>query len=111
MISRFVVHTPICFLLLASGLFGQTVSTQILGLVTDTSGAIVTGATITARRPATNDVRTTKSNETGHYIFPLLDIGEYEVSCAAAGFRTEVRSGVELQLQQKARLDFVLQVG
>ncbi len=96
---------------LCSGAFAQTVSTQILGLVTDSTGAIISGATITARRPATGDVRTTTTNETGNYIFPLLDIGAYEVTCAANGFKTEVRSGVELQLQQKARLDFILQVG
>ncbi len=99
------------FFSFASVLIGQTVSTEILGLVTDSSGAVVAGATVTAKRPATNDVRTTKTNETGNYTFPLLDIGQYEVSCAAPGFKTEVRSGIELQLQQKARLDFVMQVG
>src|ERR687893_279851 len=96
--------------LLAHALWGQTVSTQILGTVTDSSGAVVSGAVVTAKRPATGDVRTTTTNETGNYIFPLLDIGEYELSCAAAGFKTEVRSGIQLELQQKARVDFVLQV-
>jgi hypothetical protein len=100
------------FLTLAGAtLLGQTVSTQILGTVTDSSGAVISGATITAKRPATGDTRTAITNETGNYTFPLLDIGEYEVSCTAPGFKTEVRSGIELQLQQKARLDFVLQVG
>ena len=94
-----------------ASLLGQTVSTQILGTVTDSSGAVISGATITAKRPATGDTRTANTNETGNYTFPLLDIGEYEVSCTAPGFKTEVRSGIELQLQQKARLDFVLQVG
>jgi hypothetical protein len=89
----------------------QTVSTEILGLVTDATGAVLPGATVTARRVATGDVRLTKSNETGNYIFPLLEIGEYQVTCAAAGFKTEVRSGITLQLQQKLRLDFQMQVG
>src|SRR5436190_7647479 len=111
MTNRVLVLAALYQLPLASVLVGQTVSTQILGLVTDSSGAVIAGATVTAKRPATNDVRTTKTNETGNYIFPLLDIGEYEVTCAAPGFKTEVRSGVELQLQQKARLDFVMQVG
>src|SRR5450759_76431 len=94
--------------LLASVLVAQTVSTEILGLVTDSSGAVVAGATVIAKGPATHDVRPTKTNETGNYIFPLLDIGQYEVSCAAPGFKTEVRSGIELELQQKARLDFLM---
>jgi hypothetical protein len=69
------------------------------------------GAVVTARRIATGDVRTAVTNETGNYIFPLLDIGEYEVTCKAKGFKTEVRQGVELRLQEKARLDFQMQVG
>ena len=90
---------------------GQTVSTQILGLVTDPGGAVIPGATITARRVATGDTRTTASNETGNFIFPLLDIGQYEVTCAAAGFKTELRSNIVLQLQDKLRLDFQMKIG
>jgi hypothetical protein len=91
--------------------WAQTVSTQILGLVTDSSGALIAGATVTAKHVATGDTRTTTSNETGNYVFPLLEIGQYELTCAAPGFRTEVRTGITLQLQQKARYDFVLSVG
>src|SRR5262245_23496165 len=98
-------------LVLAALLPGQTVSTEILGLVTDNSGAVLPNATVRARRIATGDVRTTSSNDTGNYVFPLLEIGEYEVTCLATGFRTEVRTGIELQLQQKFRIDFRMQVG
>jgi len=56
-------------------LTAQTVSTQILGLVTDPTGSVVPGATITAKRTATGDARTTQSNETGNYVFPLLGKG------------------------------------
>ena len=91
--------------------FAQTDSTQILGLLTDPSGAVIAGATVTAKRVATGDVRSTTSNESGNYIFPLLSIGEYELTVTAAGFKSEVRTGIVLQLQQKARLDFMLQVG
>jgi len=58
--------------------WAQTASTQILGLVTDATGAAVPGATITARRTETGDVRTTTSNNTGNYIFPLVDSGAYD---------------------------------
>src|SRR6185436_3746102 len=95
--------------LLASAAIGQTASTQILGLVTDASGAVVAGALITAKRVETGDVRTATSNETGNYIFPLVDSGAYEVMCAAAGFKTEVRGNVVIELNQKGRLDFQLQ--
>jgi len=96
---------------MAAGAAAQTVSTQILGLVTDATGAVIAGANVTAKRLETGDVRATTSNETGNYIFPLLDSGSYEVTATAAGFKTEVRRGITLELQQKARIDFQLQVG
>ncbi len=103
---------PLVVLLLAAAYsHGQTASTQILGLVTDASNAMVPGAIITAKRIETGDVRTSTSNETGNYIFPLVDSGSYEVTCVAPGFKTEVRRNVVLELNQKARIDFLLQVG
>src|SRR5262249_4277043 len=90
---------------------GQTVSTEILGLVSDATGAVIPAATVTAKRLATGDVRTTTTNETGNFVFPLLEIGEYEITCSASGFKTEAVRGVILQLQQKARIDFRMLVG
>src|SRR5262245_20995163 len=99
------------FVLLTSVLPAQTVSTEILGLVTDASGAVIPGAIVKVTRMATGDVRSTTTNDSGNYSFPLLDIGEYEITCSAAGFKTEVIRNMRLELQQKARLDFRLQVG
>ena len=87
--------------LIAANAFTQTASTQILGLVTDASGAVVPGAVITSKRVETGDVRTATSNETGNYIFPLVDSGSYEVTCVAPGFKTEVRRNISLELNQK----------
>ncbi len=92
-------------------LSGQTVSTEIFGLVSDSSGAVIPSATIRVTRVATGDLRVAKANDSGNYIFPLLDIGEYEITCTAQGFKTEVVRKLTLQLQQKLRLDFHLQVG
>jgi hypothetical protein len=97
--------------LLSQLAWSQTVSTQILGLVTDSTGAVIAGASVSALRLETGDRRVTASNDTGNYIFPLLDSGTYEVTVTAAGFKTEVRRGIALELQQKARVDFQLQVG
>src|SRR5689334_20836796 len=98
-----------CALLVAAQ--AQTVSTQILGLVKDSSGGVIIGAKLTARHVATRDLRSTESNETGNYVFPLLEIGEYEIICSAPGFKSEILRGTNLQLQEKARLDCTLQVG
>jgi Carboxypeptidase regulatory-like domain/TonB dependent receptor len=96
---------------IALGLVAQTVSTEILGLVTDSSGAVIPAATVKITRLATGDVRTAATNASGNYVFPVLEIGEYEVTCSASGFKTEVVHHVTIELQQQARLDFRLQVG
>jgi hypothetical protein len=105
------MRSLVLLFLASASSYAQTASTQILGLVTDASGAIVPGATVTAKRTETGDIRTTTSNETGNYIFPLLDSGTYEVACSAPGFKTEARLNIPLELNQKARLDFQLVVG
>src|SRR5258707_6471967 len=97
--------------ILPLALQGQTVSTELFGLVTDSSGAVIPSAAIRITRLTTGDVRTSATNSAGNYIFSLLDIGDYEITCSAQGFKTEIAHNVTLQLQQKLRLDFHLQVG
>jgi Carboxypeptidase regulatory-like domain len=96
---------------IALSLVAQTVSTEILGLVTDSSGAVIPAATVKITRLATGDVRTAATNASGNYVFPVLEIGEYGVTCSAAGFKTEVVHRITIELQQQARIDFHLQVG
>jgi hypothetical protein len=102
----------ISLLAIASALpaFGQTAG-QISGLVTDASGAIIVGATITVINPQTNFTRETTSNTAGNYTFPVLPPGFYNVKAERHDFQTEIRNSVELQVQQTARIDFRLNVG
>src|SRR5881398_670511 len=90
--------------------FGQTFG-EITGVVSDSSGAVVAGATITVSNPQTNFTRSATTNNAGNYNFPALLPGLYNVRAESAGFGTEIRSGVELQVQQVARIDFQLRVG
>jgi hypothetical protein len=89
----------------------QTTSTEILGLVTDSTGAVVPGAKITITRLATGEQRSTNTNQAGEYIFRLIEIGDYTVRCEMQGFKTETVTGLRVQIQQKARVDMTLQVG
>jgi Carboxypeptidase regulatory-like domain len=91
--------------------FAQTTSTSILGTVTDSSGAIVAGARLTVRDVDTGIQREEVSSNTGDYNFPLLNVGNYEVTVSKEGFKTESRRGIQLELNQKARVDFTLEVG
>src|SRR6266511_4127781 len=89
----------------------QTPSTEILGPVSDSSGAVIAGARVTLLRVATGERRETVTDSTGNYSFPLIDIGEYDITIKAAGFTQQERKGIALQLQQKARINFELTVG
>src|SRR5215472_16929901 len=93
----------------------STASAQTLGEITgevkDPSGAVAPGASITATNTDTNVARTTVTNAAGVYSFPALVPGPYQVKVEAPGFQPVVRSNIELQVQQTARIDFTLTVG
>jgi len=89
----------------------QNITGTIQGRVTDQSGAILPGVDITVRNLATNQSRRILTNDTGTYIVPLLPVGSYEVTAEFSGFKTEVRSNLELQVDQKLNVNFTLQVG
>ena len=97
-------------LTLSVPVFGQTFG-EITGEVRDATGAAIGGAAITATNAATNAVRTATSNDAGVYGFPSLPPGTYSLKVERAGFKTSVRQGIEIQVQQNARIDFDLQVG
>lgn len=98
-------------ILLASTLGAQTTSTEVLGTVSDSSGAIVPNASITLLRVQTGEKRQATTDDSGNYSFPLIEIGEYTVTAEVQGFKSQVKTGVNVELQQKARVNFELQIG
>ncbi len=90
--------------------FGQTLG-EITGVVTDTTGAVTIGVTVTASNSETGLVRSTATNDSGNYAFPALNPGVYSVKAEMRGFATEIHTNIVLQVQQVARIDFQLRVG
>ncbi|MDZ4799802.1 MAG: carboxypeptidase regulatory-like domain-containing protein [Bryobacteraceae bacterium] len=101
----------IAYVVSVSIALAQTTSTSILGTVTDASSASIAGAKVTATNVNTRVASNTVTTDTGDYAFPLLDIGEYQVSVDQPGFKGETRKGITLQVNDKFRVDFHLQVG
>ncbi len=96
----------------AVGVFAQGgESTQILGIVEDTSGAIVPGVLVTVTHVATGEQRQVTTGESGNYVVTNITPGEYTVRAEKPGFKSEIRTGLTLQLNQKARVDIRLAVG
>ena len=75
------------------------------------AGAVVTGATVTARNPSVGVTRTTTTNDEGYYQLVQLPPGAYEVSVEAANFKKAVVPSVTLTVGQRADLDFALEIG
>ncbi len=73
------------FAMTALSAFGQTFG-EINGTVTDSSGSVVAGTTVTVTNPQTNFTRSTSSNENGNYNFPDLPPGNYTVKAEKQGF-------------------------
>jgi hypothetical protein len=84
---------------------------EIAGIVTDATGAVVPGATVTVTNQATSATRTTTTNEAGIYSFPSLIPGVYEIKVEMQGFRTLVQRDIRLEVQQIARINVTLEVG
>src|SRR5579864_5362405 len=99
-------------LLLAGALFGSAqVSAVLSGTVTDQSGGIVSGATVTAKSVDTGAARTALTNDAGRYQVFSLPVGQYEVRVRKSGFAEEIRTGIHLVVGQDASVDFTLRVG
>jgi hypothetical protein len=102
----------VVFCLLSSTIVSaQTTSTTILGTITDASGAVLPNAKVTVTNTQTGQKREDTSSSTGDFTFPLLDVGIYDITVEASGFKQGVRRGIVLQINEKVRVDFALQVG
>lgn len=110
-LSRNWSYLFVLLAILGTTVFAQTTSTSIVGTVVDASGAVLPGAKITALNTRTGQKREDTTSSTGDFSFPLLDVGVYDVTVDASGFKQEVRRGVVLQINDKLRVDFALQVG
>src|SRR5258708_4876604 len=104
------------FLVILLGLFavitsGQINTGRILGFVTDPSGAVIAGISVTANNDGTGVVTKAETSETGEYLLNFLVPGTYHVEVEKAGFKKVLRSGVIVDAGGIDRIDFTLLVG
>jgi len=106
----------VCFLvallvIIAGSATAQTFRGTILGSVTDSSGAAITGATVTIKNLDTGLTRTVTTSDDGSYSAPELPIGNYSVTVEKAGFKSGVVTGVRVEVSTERRADVTLQPG
>ena len=105
------LFASVCTAALAACVYGQEVTASITGQVTDPSGAPMAGVKLTATDTQRGTEYTAETNSDGRYRLSNLLVGNYNVKAEAPGFQTATVSGITLELNQIAKLDFPLQVG
>src|SRR5579862_8271699 len=93
--GRWLLVITLCFMLAPALVLAQTETGAIAGTVTDQTGAVVPGATVTVKNVATNAVRNATTNAEGIYAISNLPPGQYTVLVEQAGF-TKVQREVEI---------------
>jgi hypothetical protein len=98
-------------LLSTSALFGQVTGATLSGRITDSSGSVIAGARVGIENLSTGIKRETVTNTEGFYTAPNLSPGTYEVTMSAAGFATQDRHGVVLNVGGDQVIDAQMRVG
>src|SRR5277367_3452331 len=112
---RFASALVVCLIVLfifAPALLAQTPSTGALtGTVTDPSGGVVVGASVTATNNGTGQARTSTTDSSGTYKFSLLSPGNYSLKFSANGFKTSTVPSAAVGVTETSVLDQKLEVG
>ncbi len=100
------------FLLLPAGAaYAQYDSGSLVGVVHDSTGAVIPGATVSVTNKATGAVFTTTSGAAGEYEVPSLHTGNYKISAERTGFSTGVADNITVSVGERQHIDLTLQVG
>src|ERR1700757_3801054 len=96
------------FLMLLTPLLHGQATGSLSGTVSDNAGAVVSGGTARVTSQDTGLTREAKTDDSGHYLIPLLPIGVYTVHVEASGFGAVEQKGVRLQVDEQRELNFTL---
>ncbi|MBI4481072.1 MAG: TonB-dependent receptor [Acidobacteria bacterium] len=101
----------VCLVTSCALLRGQVTTGTIAGTARDGTGAVMPGVAVNLQNADTGMGRAVVTDSRGYYLAPNLPLGNYEVTASLAGFQTEVRRGITLNVGQNAIIDITLQVG
>src|ERR1043166_9743278 len=83
--------------------FSQSTTQSVQGIVTDTSGAVIPGATITLTNLGTGVSRSVSTGESGNYSFPLVQVGNSDLKVEMSGFKTETIRNIRVETAAQVR--------
>ncbi len=106
--KRALLVVAICSLFSACPfMYGQATG-SFSGTVSDKGGAVVSGATVRATSRETGATRDTKTDDSGHYVIPLLPVSYYTLRVESTGFQTTEQKDIRLQVDEHREIDFAL---
>jgi hypothetical protein len=109
---RTVLGTGVVWLLAGGTGWTQAVaSSQVSGVVRDSSGGVLPGAEVTITKTDTGTVRTVITGADGGYVFPNLPVGPYELKVGLQGFNTYIQENIVLQVNTNPTIEVALTVG
>lgn len=111
MVKRVSVFLLAALLTAATATYAQTSRGTVTGTVSDPNGAVIAGATVTLLNTQTNQTRTTTTNEAGLYRFDAVDLGIYDLSISADGFKPVSIRSIQVQANRIATFDVQLEIG
>lgn len=106
-----VFSVVLCLLLLTVRGARAQETADIVGTVTDASGAVLPGASVTLTNTGTNVSQTAPTSASGDYVFNLLQVGTYTVKVEMKGFKTFTASAITIAAGDRARVDAKMEVG
>ncbi|MCI0390991.1 MAG: carboxypeptidase-like regulatory domain-containing protein, partial [Acidobacteria bacterium] len=98
-----------CFFFLSA--FGQSTRGSMSGLINDSAGAVVSGATVIAKHIATGEEFRSATDAQGAFVFPSLPLGQFTVTIEASGFKRSEVQRVMIEVATPAKLSVALEVG
>src|SRR6266481_7830477 len=101
----------ICSLVTHLNVQAQVAGGTITGTLVDSSGRVISNASVSITNVATGINRTVTTNEDGLFTAPNLLPASYQLTFTAPGFRTDVRSGIELKVGATVTMNMTMQVG
>ncbi|MBV8893076.1 MAG: carboxypeptidase regulatory-like domain-containing protein, partial [Acidobacteria bacterium] len=97
----------LCSIFFCPLLYGQA-NGSFSGTVVDKTGSVVSGAQVKVTSQGTGVVRETKTDETGHYLVPLLPVAMYTVHVDSQGFQAAEQKDIKLQVNEQREVDFTV---
>ena len=110
-LSSQIAFTLFILLMTAGMALGQGTTSRVTGVVSDQSGALVAGATVTLINEGTNTPLSQQTTSSGTYVFDSVQPGTYTVSVEMQGFKKFVSTNNQVNVNQPATVDVALEVG